>query len=277
MKTSRLMLFLLAFGIPGSALGTPNSKSWERWATHRESSRKQMNPGPWKDFLDKYLDTTAADHIFRLRYGDVSKAHREALDSYLAELQEAPISTFNRNEQKAYWINLYNAMTVAVVLRAYPIGSILDIRLSNGLAGSGPWDAKIMRVEGIELSLNDIEHRILRRHWKDNRIHFALNCASLGCPNLASLPFNASNSEALLNRGASEFIQSKRGVSIDGGTLVLSSIFDWYKEDFGSGNDQVIAFISRYADPMQRSKLRNFKGNPKHQYDWKLNDALPRP
>lgn len=277
MRISHLLLFVLALSLPDSPLGAPNSKAWEQWAAHQDSSRKQLNSGPWQEFLGKYLDTTADDHIHRLRYGQVSKADRMALESYLAVLQAEPVSSFNRHEQKAFWINLYNAMTVAVVLRAYPVGSIRDIKLSTTAFKSGPWDAEIMRVEGVELSLNDIEHRILRPLWKDNRVHFALNCASLGCPNLAAVPFTAANSEALLNRGAKDFIQSQRGASFDGKALVLSSIFDWYQEDFGSNRDNVVAFISRYSDSMVRKKLQEFKGGMQFQYDWKLNDAATRP
>lgn len=277
MKISHLLLFVLTLGFLDSPFAAPDSKPWERWEARQDSSRKQLNHGPWKLFLAKYLDTTAGDQINRVRYGQVSKADRDALDAYLAGLQEVMVGSLNRQEQKAFWINLYNAKTVAVVLRAYPVGSIRDIKLSKSLIKSGPWDDKIMRVEGIELSLNDIEHRILRPLWKDNRVHFALNCASLGCPNLASVPFTAGNSEALLNRGANDFIQSERGASFDGKSLVLSSIFDWYKEDFGSDRGKVVEFITRHSDPALRKKLQDFKGGIKYQYDWKLNDAAPRP
>ena len=277
MRISHLLLSILALSLPDSPLGAPKSKSWERWAAHQDSSRKQLDHDPWKVFLGKYLDTTSNDQINRVQYGKVSKADRDALESYLDELQGETISALNRQEQKAYWINLYNAMTVAVVLRNYPVASIRDIKLSNSLFKAGPWDAKIMRVEGAEISLNDIEHRILRPLWKDNRVHFALNCASLGCPNLAAFPFTVSNSQALLDRGAKDFIQSERGAAFDGETLVLSSIFDWYKEDFGSDRDKVVDFISRYSDPAVRKKLQEFKGGMKYRYDWNLNDAAPRP
>ncbi len=277
MRISHLLLFILALSFPVSPIGAPISTSWEKWAAHQDSSQKQLNYGPWKVFLATYLDTTSKDQINRLRYGKVSKRDRAVLESFLEVLQGETIRTLNRQEQKAFWMNLYNAMTVAVVLRAYPIGSIREIELPNSVSKAGPWDAKIMRVEGVELSLNDIEHRILRPLWKDNRVHFALNCASLGCPNLAPVPFTAANSEALLNRGTKYFIQSERGSYLDGKTLVLSSIFDWYKEDFESDRDKVVEFISLYSDPVIRKKLEVFKGEIKYQYDWKLNDVAPRP
>src|SRR5690606_26452071 len=107
--------------------------------------------------LAAYLDTTWADGIHRVRYGRVPKPNRAALENYVASLQSEAVSALNRREQLAYWINLYNAMTVAVVLKAYPVATILDIKYPDIPPGKGPWDARIMKVEGSELSLNDIE------------------------------------------------------------------------------------------------------------------------
>ena len=131
----------------------------------------------------------------RLRYGDVTKTDKGALDGYIARLEKLPISAHGRNAQKAYWINLYNALTVKVVLDHFPVKSIKDISLSSGLFGGlfggGPWEAKLATVEGEKVSLDDIEHRILRPIWRDNRVHYAVNCASIGCPNLQAEPFTA--------------------------------------------------------------------------------------
>jgi Protein of unknown function, DUF547 len=99
-------------------------------------------------------------------------------------LQTVAISAYHQQEQQAFWINLYNARTVSAVLAHYPVASLRDIRLS-GLFSTGPWHAKLVTIEGEKVSLDDIEHRIVRPLWKDNRLHDALNCASLGCPNLA--------------------------------------------------------------------------------------------
>lgn len=268
------LFFLPLLAIACLSQAAPDAEFRERWSVHGKSDRK-LDHGAWKDFLAQYLDTTAGDKINRLRYGEVTGADQGRLQAYLAGLEGEPVSRLNRPEQKAYWINLYNAKTVAVVLQAHPVGSIRDIKLSSVPLKAGPWDAKILKVEGIELSLNDIENRILRPLWKDSRVHFALNCASLGCPDLAAIPFTAANSDSLLETGAAAFIQSHRGARFDGPTLVLSSIFDWYKEDFGTTRVQVVAFVSRYATPALRKKLAEFKGSIKYQYDWKLNDAGP--
>src|SRR5262249_41077384 len=135
----------------------------------------------WSAFLQKYL---VVGEINRLRYASVTAEDRQHLGSYVDGLGSLPISRYDRREQLAYWINLYNALTVRLVLDHYPVHSIRDIDISPGFLASGPWDKDLIAVEGERLSLNDIEHRILRPIWNDARLHYVLNCAALGCPNL---------------------------------------------------------------------------------------------
>ena len=131
------------------------------------------------------------------------------------------------------------------MLSHFPLASIGDINISPGLFVRGPWGAKILTVEGEKLSLDDIEHRILRPIWKDNRVHYALNCASLGCPNLQPTAYTSENSEALLDNGARDFINHPRGVSIQKGKLQVSSIYVWFQEDFGRDAGELMAQIGR--------------------------------
>ena len=117
------------------------------------------------------------------------------------------ISNYNRAEQKAYWINVYNAVTVDVILSRYPVASMRDINISPGFLARGPWGAKLFSVEEEKLSLDDIEHRILRPIWKDNRVHYALNWASLGSPNLQPAAFTAQNTEVAVGKGSARIHQ----------------------------------------------------------------------
>ena len=176
----------------------------------------------------------------------------------------------NRVEQKAYWINLYNGFTVKLILDNYPVKSILKI--SNGLIKSGPWNMKLLNVEGEDLALNDIEHRILRPIWKDNRIHYAVNCASLGCPNLQPEPYTSENTEALLDRAAREYVNHSRGVSFEGNQLKLSSIYNWYQADFGGSKETLIRDLQKFALGDLAVKLQGFDGRIKYSYDWNLNE-----
>ncbi|HEX9715341.1 MAG TPA: DUF547 domain-containing protein [Desulfurivibrionaceae bacterium] len=166
------------------AAAAPSPDPWPRWQAHEPDSPRVVDHAPWDIMLKKYLVTSHPSGINRFRYGSVSAADRQMLAEYLRKLQTAKVSSLNRQEQKAYWINLYNALTVQVILDHYPVKSIKDIDISPGLFSNGPWDAKLLAIEGEKVSLNDIEHRILRPIFKDRRLHYALNCASLGCPNL---------------------------------------------------------------------------------------------
>jgi hypothetical protein len=212
--------------------------------------------------------------INRLRYGAVSEADRAALAAYLERLQAVPVSQLARAEQKAYWINLYNALTVHIVLEHYPVDSIREINTSGGLLGvlglGGPWDAEVAAVEGVSLSLNDIEHRILRPGWEDPRIHYAVNCASLGCPNLAPEPYTAANTERLLEAGARAYVNHPRGARFEGDTLHVSSIYVWFQADFGGDTAGVVRHLRRYAGPALAERLAGYRGDLEHSYDWRL-------
>jgi hypothetical protein len=231
----------------------------------------------WQHFLTRYVDTTAADRINRIRYASVTPEDRDGLESFISAQQSVKVSALGRAQQKAYWINLYNAKIVAVALSRYPLQSIMDVKLGDGNGKkAGPFDAKLLVVEGDSLSLDDIENKILHQGWTDNRIHFALNCASLGCPNLSAEAFTADNIDRLMNKGSHAFLTSPRGATFQGKTLQLSSIFTWYKEDFGKNDAVVLCILANYSDPKLKSRLQTYAGKITYQYDWKLNDASVR-
>ena len=196
------------------------------------------------------------------------------MDDYLLQLTRLSISRYNRHEQLAYWINLYNALTIAVVLEHYPVKSILDISISPGLFKVGPWDKKLIEVEGEMLSLNDIEHRILRPIWSDPRVHYAVNCASIGCPNLRPRAFTAEDLDDTLDRAARDYINSDRGVVYQDGDLYVSSIFDWFQEDFGDNDQEVIQHLRQFADPTLEARLAKTARIRDDFYNWELNDLM---
>jgi hypothetical protein len=184
------------------------------------------------------------------------------------------ISNYNRDVQRAYWINLYNALTVREVLRFYPVASIRDI--SSGFFSFGPWDKELIEVEGEQLTLNDIEHRILRPIWRDARIHYALNCASLGCPNLQLQVFSADNTDAMLDKAAREFINHPRGARVIDGKLQVSSIYVWFIADFGGDDAGVIRHLQQYADSALARALKDIRRIDNDAYDWRLNSLDDR-
>ena len=248
MLTCRYVLTVIVsvcvLGFAMSVAAAPKAELWPRWQQHNAQNPAQIDFTFWHSFLAKYVDAQHPSGIHRLRYASVSAEDRQALQHYLAVLQTISISAYNRQEQQAYWINLYNALTVSVILAHSPVASIRDMRLS-GLFSTGPWYAKLVTIEGEKVSLDDIEHRILRPIWKDNRLHYALNCASLGCPNLAPVAYTLVNLAQLLEQGARASSKPPRGVVCQDGTCIFSSIYVWFQEDFGGNVAGVVQHLLR--------------------------------
>lgn len=266
---------LLASVIAAGASAAPEAELWERWSAHAQGSTATIDHAAWDAFLSRYV-RRGPDGVNRFAYALVSDEDKAALAAYLRALADVRISEYSREEQLAYWINLYNALTVDVVLDHYPIESIRDISISPGFFSVGPWKKKLLDVDGEALSLDDIEHRILRPIWKDPRIHYAVNCASIGCPNLATSAFTAANAEAQLEQGAREYVNHPRGARVvDGARLVVSSIYVWFQADFGGSESGVIRHLRRYAEPALDAALAGVDGISDDEYDWALNDARP--
>ncbi len=270
-KTLFASLFLAIFTVSG-VHAAPKADLWERWLAHDPQATATVDHVLWDSFVKKYV-VSSPDGINRVEYGQVSSQDRQSLDAYIAILQQTKINAFNRNEQRAYWINLYNALTVQVVLDHYPVKSIRDIDISPGFFAVGPWRKKLVRVEDQPVSLDEIEHRILRPIWRDARIHYAVNCASIGCPNLQREAFTAQNTEALLDRGAREYVNHPRGARVENQRLYVSSIYEWFRQDFGGSDTGVIEHLKRYAEPDLKKKLETVSRIAGDQYDWSLNDA----
>ncbi len=266
------LAFPLGAIVSFEALFAPRAQLWERWTVHDPRAGDEIDHTTWDGLLEAYL-VRDRNGVNRFAYGRVADGDRQALESYIAELARVPIGRYDRNEQLAYWINLYNALTVKVVLDHYPVGSIRDIDISPGPLSDGPWGKKLVTIEGEPVSLNDIEHRILRPIWRDPRIHYAVNCASIGCPNLQEAAFTAANADALLEAGAREYVNQPRGARIEYGKLIVSSIYVWFEEDFGGSEAGVIAHLRRYAGPELAAALAQVSRISDHAYDWRLNDA----
>jgi len=270
-------IILIALSVCGfggvESLFAPKAALWENWTAHESGSAKSVDHSGWDRFLATHV-TSHQDGVNRISYGSVDATGNKNLDEYIARLTSVSVQSLSRPEQLAYWINLYNALTVKVVLSHYPVASIRDIDISPGLFSDGPWDKKLVSVGGEPVNLNDIEHRILRPIWRDPRIHYALNCASIGCPNLQKKAFTAANAERMLEDAARAYINDPRGVRVEDDSLVVSSIYAWFTDDFGGGVAGVLAHLRKYADSELKSKL-DTEGELEDAYDWTLNDASP--
>lgn len=225
----------------------------------------------WEKLLKAHV-RPGTDGLNRVDYAAFKQEGQGSLKAYLQSLQKLDVSKLTRAEQFAFWANLYNAKTIDIVLGHYPVKSIRDIDISPGLFANGPWGKKVVMVKGIALSLDDIEHKILRGLWREPRVHYAVNCASIGCPNLPLKAFTGTGLEQMLDEAARSYINSSRGVSVRAGTLTASKIYHWFKADFGSDEKSVLGHIRKHAKPKLISKLRNVTGIADYAYDWNLND-----
>lgn len=212
------------------------------------------------------------DGIAVVDYGAVSKADLARLKGYVLALTSIDPRNLSRPEQFVYWVNLYNAQILVVVLdNGIPV-SIRDIKPGfSGILAGGPWQAEQFRVVGKGLSFNDIEHRILRPLWREPRVHFVLNCASIGCPDIPPQPLRVAQLEQQLELATSLFLQHPRAVLRQGDELLLSSIFDWFGADFGASQQQRLTFISRYNSTIVKLVATESLTKIRYHYDWSLN------
>jgi len=244
---------------------------WKHWQAHDETSMGQIDHAVWETFLLNYL-RSGDDGIHRVAYGKVRARDREALDGYLQELSEVDIDGYRRSEQMAYWINLYNALTVDLILDHYPIASIRKLRDPASGRRQSPWDQKLLTVDGISLSLNDIEKRILKPIWQDQRVQYALSCGAIGCPNLQPMPYSGAKLKKQLSDVTMAYINDKRCIVIDGSELRVSSIYRWNIQDFGGSDRAIIQHLMAYAAPDLAMSLQKFDRIHGDGFDWRLND-----
>jgi hypothetical protein len=201
------------------------------------------------------------------------KSDRVALASYLdtlAVVTEPEFNRFTKEQQVAMLINLYNAATLQLVIDHYPVKSIKDIATSSG----GPWKQPIVRLLGKSRSLDYLENDVLRPKFGDPRVHFAINCASVGCPALRADAFQASTLNQQLDEQTRGFLKdsTKNRIDAKNKILYLSPIFEWYKSDFASKSGTVEKFMANYISASDRAVLENGGLTIKYtDYSWALN------
>jgi len=256
--------------VPAQAV--PQAEPWDTWLEHDPKSVQSIDHTAWERFLVSYL-RIGSDGVHRVAYGEVTPKDRAVLDAYIDQLAAVPIRTYNRSEQMAYWINLYNALIVRLVLDHYPIASIRDIDPSPRPLSGGPWDQALVEIDGTSVSLYDIVHRILRPIFGDPRVHYALSCAALGCANLQPEPFRGDRLDHQLSKAAMAYVNDPRCVSLKDDQLGLSSLYRWYREDFGGSDAAVIHHLMGFADPQLAMDLQRFDTIGPDGFDWRLNDA----
>lgn len=222
--------------------------------------------GAWDALLGKHVVVLDGGKASRVRYAGMAQ-DRQALQQYLARLSAVSAAEFERwpqAEQQAFLINAYNAFAVEKVLTRYPgLRSIRDF----GRVFGDPFQDEFFRLLGAPASLDRIEHGILRKRWRDPRVHYAVNCASVGCPMLREEAYAAARLDRQLDEQAARFLSDRSRNRYRDGRLEVSRIFDWFKEDFEPRQ----AYFARHAG------LLGYDGREATlvflDYDWSLNDS----
>jgi hypothetical protein len=224
-------------------------------------SQKSPSHQQWDKLLRKHVNASGM-----VSYKGFQKDKAE-LDVYLKTLSDnAPQSSWSADEQKAYWINAYNAFTVALILKHYPVKSIKDIG-GKIYKVNTPWDIKFVNIGGKKYDLNNIEHGILRKKFDDPRIHFALVCASISCPRLRNEAYTAGQLNAQLEDAGKDFLNDKSKNRISANKADLSKYFSWYKGDF-TKNGSLADYINKYSV----TKVNTNTKIGSLDYNWSLNE-----
>jgi hypothetical protein len=275
----RLLAIALAAGLCPAALAAPQADLWPRWQAHDPGSKTTIDYSAYDSSLKKYV-VVHHHGPNGVRYAQVNQADYDKLKAFIQHMEGVPIDDYNRDVQRAYWTNLYNAETLDLVLAHYPVDSIRDI--DGGLFSSGPRDKKVLIVKGVKLSLNDIEQRILRPIWHDSLTHYGVNRAAISSPSLLSTAYTGANIDAKLRANARAYVNSPEGVTIKNGQVTVSKLYDWYQADFGGNVTGVISALRRYAAPKLSARLDALHHIDDYAYDWALNskqnvEALQQP
>lgn len=220
--------------------------------------------GAWTTLLKKHVNERGG-----VNYKGFM-ADSTALNQYLQMLgNNAPATSWSREEKLAYWINAYNAFTIKLITMYYPVKSIKDIGpAAQVIFVNTPWDKKFFSIGGRKMTLNTIEHKILRKKFTEPRIHFAVNCASISCPQLLNEAYEAVTLEAQLTAQARTFLADTNKNKVDASNPKLSSIFKWFNGDFKKTGLSKIAFINQYS-PVAIHPEANLDYL---EYNWDLNE-----
>lgn len=214
--------------------------------------------------LKKYVDAQGGVDYKAFKSDEV------ALNDYLVSMMiDPPVSDWNNDEKLAYWINVYNALTIQLILKYYPVESIKDIGSAIQIPYiNTPWDIECFEIEnGEELSLNNIEHGIIRKDFDEPRIHFALVCAAISCPKLLNEAYDPAKLDAQLTAQTQAFLADTNKNKISTDRLELSKLFSWYGGDFRE-NGTLVDFLNLYTNVKINAKAKTSFLD----YDWRLNE-----
>ena len=237
---------------------------------HQNAYADTFDHSKFDQILKQYVDDKG-----RVDYNGIAKDPR--FSEYMESLKSAQTDKMSRNGRLAFWIDAYNAVTIDKVIKWRPKKSVRETFIPGLWKSNKFFTTRENIVAGRRLSQDDIENEILRKQFHDPRIHFAIVCASLGCPPLPRFAYTEENVQTKLEEETRKYINSFRGTRIDrtNNTLYISELFNWYAGDFKAKSGSVLNFIKHYLAPEARAFLEQ---NPKISYidyNWALNAKEP--
>jgi hypothetical protein len=256
------LIVLIGLSCASYAIAKKDSQVWAMWNSSDESNGAIIDHSPFDGFLKTYVVSNHPSGINRFRYGDVSRRDTKLLNKYIAKMASIDPRDYRKLEQKAYWLNLYNALTLQSLLKVYPVTAVDRDKLSR---------KRRVSVAGKKLSVADIDQRILRPIWQDYKMVFGLSCAAVGCPAIHDRAFTALNTNRLLKQYAREFINHPRGLTVSKDELRVSRIFSWYRDEFGGEDRQLIRLFTHYAEDNKALYILGFSGDIEYAYDQRIN------
>ena len=268
----RFGLLICLLLVTNIAMASLHKNIWPKWASHNPQSQAVISHQEWQEFLTQCVITNE-EGINLVDYPHLTEANLVTLNHYITRMSKIHINDYNRNEQLAFWLNLYNALTVQIVADYYPVASIQEINISPGLFSVGPWGANLVAIAGTQLTLDDIQNRIIRPIWNDPRAIYAINHATIGGANLSKEVFQGNIIDTQLNKVTYEYVNSLRGIQIIEGKLVASKIYHWFIDDFGGNTQDLMVHLSQYAKEPLRSQLLKSNTVDSSTYNWHLNST----
>jgi Protein of unknown function, DUF547 len=266
-----LLVFALSLFACGNLLeglwGPPAVTQGETWGPKggREGAGQSLDHADFDRILRDIVDAKGLVHY------DRAAAQRGQLEAYWRKLSAADFDSLSRDEKLAFLINAYNAATLLLILDHLPLESIRDIPKSER------WDARRWDLMGKRLSLSQIEHEYLRKHFADPRIHFAINCASLGCPPLRAEAYQGARIEAQLEDQARRIHSDPYWFSFSDNTLHLTRLYLWYRGDFVQKSGSIPAFAARWSPTLSKALAQGLAPSLDYlPYDWALNQSGAR-
>ncbi|MGQ9806820.1 MAG: DUF547 domain-containing protein [Chlorobiales bacterium] len=241
-----------------------------------------MTESPMAQSFDHSLfDAVLKRHVKDGKVNYQALKHDKDFQTYLEQLSKAnPDMLATREEKIAFWINAYNAFTLKLIVDNYPVKSITEISALGKLTafiGDSPWKKDFFTINGKKMMLDKIEHEILRESFKEYRVHFAVNCASISCPILRPEAYTSESLNQQLNEQAKQFLKDtlRNRIDLKTKTIYLSKIFSWYQDDFSKSAGSLEKYLADYIDDEEIKRMllnKEFKVEYL-DYDWNLNEA----